>query len=96
MESGVRALLRRASEKMDLPSAVIAGLPKVELNGFTELLIDHHTGIQTYTQTQIVVGVCIGAIQIDGGNLTIRQMNSEQIVVRGVIEQIVLRSEVSL
>ena len=95
MESGAKRLLRKASERLELPADVIAGLPKLEITGYTELMLEHHSGIRDYSQELIVIDVPLGAIRLEGLNLSIYQMNSERIVIRGTICRVTLEGEVA-
>jgi sporulation protein YqfC len=95
MESEMKGLLRKVSERLELPASVIAGLPTLTLTGFTEAALEYHAGIREYDPSRITVEVSLGTVCLEGEGLSIHQMNSEQIVVRGNIRSITLKSEVT-
>jgi len=88
-----RKLLTEASEKLDLPGEIAAGLPKMELTGFSQLSLEHHRGILEYTDETVAVALNLGTVRVTGRRLTIRMMNREYLVVGGELEKIELLAE---
>ena len=64
-------LLAAASSKMDVPGEIMAGLPKLELTGFSQLSIEHHKGVLEYSPETVSVDVGIGSVRITGSGLSI-------------------------
>ena len=85
-------LLEAASARLDLPGEIMAGLPKLELTGFSQLSVEHHKGILEYTQEAITVAVGIGRIRITGSRWAICLRDHTDGVGGGNLEAIV-RSE---
>ena len=83
-------LLEAASARLDLPGEIMAGLPKLELTGFSQLSVEHHKGILEYTQEAITVAVGIGRIRITGSRLASSLMTHTYLVVKGNLEHIEL------
>ena len=81
-----RELLEKASRRLDLPSDIAAGLPRMELNGFCECSLDCHTGILEYEKHEIVVALNIGTVTIRGSGLELRLMQRDRLTVTGRIE----------
>lgn len=88
-----RKFLQETSQKLDLPADIAAGLPKLELTGFSQLSIEHHKGILEYTDKVIAVALNIGTVRVTGSKLTIRLMNREFLVLSGELAQIELLAE---
>jgi sporulation protein YqfC len=89
-EQLLRGYLSRVSARLELPSDLIAGLPKLELTGYGELLLEHHDGVAHYSPEEIAVHVSLGTIRIQGDGLRIRLMNSKRIAILGDIHSITL------
>lgn len=83
-------LLQTAAQKLDLPGEIMAGLPKLELTGFSQLTVELHQGILEYTEEAISLSVSLGTVRILGRHLTIRLMNHQYVTVAGEIERIEL------
>ena len=83
-----REFLTRASRKLDLPTDIAAGLPRMELNGFCECSLDCHTGILEYEMHEIVVALNIGTVTIQGQDLELRLMQRDRLTVTGQITAI--------
>lgn len=81
----VRKLLAGAAGKLDLPADIVAGLPKMELVGFTEFSLEPHKGLLEYADHEILLDSAAGQICVKGQNLTIKLMNQVRITVAGTI-----------
>lgn len=84
--------LQAASERFDVPGDIMAGLPKLELTGFSKLSLAHHKGILEYTQEVVTVALSIGNVRISGKNLSISLMNHEYVIVSGEISNLELHT----
>ena len=84
----LRTFLTRLAEKSGLPADIAAGLPHMELNGFSECALDRHRGIVEYSRERIVVALNIGDVTLEGQGLELRQMHRERLCVTGRIERI--------
>lgn len=82
----VRAFLTKASGKLGLPADIAAGLPRMELYGFSECSLDCHTGILEYEKHEIVVALRIGTVTIRGSGLELRLMQRDRLTVTGQID----------
>ena len=75
---GMRTMLTRLAVKLDLPTDIAAGLPRIALNGFSECSLDRHRGILEYSTERIV----------EGQKLELRQMHRERLCITGRIERL--------
>ena len=85
-----RKLLEMASEKLDLPGDIAAGLPRIALTGFSECALDGPCGILEYEKTEIMASVPGGRITLRGEGLELRLMRRDHLTVAGRITQILL------
>ena len=81
-----RELLEKASRRLDLPSDIAAGLPRMELNGFCECSLDCHKAIVAYEPEKIIIAVNTGEVMIEGEGLELRHMHRDRLTVTGRIE----------
>lgn len=80
-----RAVLSSVAELFDLPADVVAHLPHLELVGDRELYLEHHTGILTYSETQVDANTPAGVLRVRGERLTLLAMTAEELRIGGVI-----------
>ena len=83
-----RKWLETAADRLDLPGNIVAGLPKLELTGFSRLSIEGHRGIVEYSPEAVSVRVTAGTIRIEGSGLSIARMNHDFLVLAGKIETV--------
>ncbi len=85
MANMIRNRLAQVSANLELPGELIAGVPKIEVTGYGELVLEHHNGIAHYSDSEVSVRVSLGMVRILGKELYIRRMNSRLITIRGSI-----------
>ena len=73
------------AELFDLPADVIAGLPRLEMVGSRQLYLEHHTGILSYSETQIDVNTGNGILRVKGERLTLLAMTAGELRIGGRI-----------
>lgn len=76
------------SEALELPKDVVLDLPKITIMGNIELNISNHKGIIEYTQETLRINSNIGIIKINGNNMELKTILSEEIIVVGNIEKV--------
>ena len=86
--NSAKKLLLRASSKLDLPSDVMAGVPRIELLGKDQCSIEPHRGLLEYSEYRVCVSTDMGTVQILGKYMRIKQMNSFRMVVSGQLHNI--------
>lgn len=87
-----RKLLERAAARLDLPGEA-AGLPKLEINGFSRLSVEQHRGILEYTGEAVTVALADGRVRITGCRLSITVMNRSFLTLTGKLRGIELIPE---
>lgn len=78
------------SELSDIPKDVFVGAPIISVTGPYEAIIENHTGILEYTDTNLKIKSRICKILITGNNLKIEYYNNDDIKVKGIINDIKL------
>lgn len=85
-----RSALARCAEVLDLPTDLVAGLPKVELTGEREVYITRHRGILAYSGEEIDVNTAGCIVRISGRGLELLAMTEEDLRIGGRVEKIEL------
>lgn len=83
-------VLEHLAQKMEMPGDIVAGLPKLELVGFSQLWVESHMGVLRYDRDKISVAVAMGQVHIEGANLSIELMNQHSLRIGGSITAIFL------
>ncbi len=78
----------KINEFLEMPEEITTNKPKITLLGFEELVIENYKNILEYEEIFIKINTHIGAININGFNLKLIQMNKEDIMITGKIDSI--------
>lgn len=78
----------KLSRILELPREISSDIPKVTIIAFDEMLIENYKGILEYDDFYIKINTNIGAININGFNLVLKQVTEDDISVKGKIENI--------
>lgn len=73
---------------LDIPEELSTSNPKVTILGFEQVLIENHRGILEYQDYFIRLNTYIGIININGFNLKLEEMTTDDIIVRGKIDSV--------
>ena len=83
MKNAVRK--RSITELLDLPADVLPGVPRLTMSGGSEVLVENHGGLRSYTSDLIEVRGRNMLIQIRGEDLELAAMTKTDIIIRGII-----------
>ncbi|MBQ9974514.1 MAG: sporulation protein YqfC [Oscillospiraceae bacterium] len=83
--------LERTAQVLDLPGDVVAGLPRVELVGDSELRMENHRGILAYGDEEIRISGGAFMIRITGQDMQLRTMNPLELLITGQIRSVELQ-----
>ena len=72
----------------ELPHEVLLDLPRISLVGNVQLYIENHRGVISYDESQIRLSVKSGEIIISGERLEIENLLAEELLIKGVIENL--------
>jgi len=84
-------LWQRFAENTDLSEEYLPGNTIVEIAGENRVLIERHLGVKGYSHECIIVKVKFGYIHVCGSCLELCRMTSEQLVIKGRIDQVSLQ-----
>lgn len=76
------------SNMLDLPQDVVLDLPRLVAMGKTQLYIENHRGIIEYTPDRIRINSTAGVIRLTGRSMSIKTIETEEILVSGQISTI--------
>lgn len=75
-------------KQLSLPADLVLELPRITVVGQLHVYIENHRGLQTYTNTELVLASTDGMIRISGKEFVIKMMLPEEILLEGTIEDI--------
>ena len=78
----------RVSEALELPKEITLDLPKISMVGNIQMLVENHKGIIEYSPNSIRVNSSIGVIRIDGEDMNLRNIGSDDIIIIGTVKKI--------
>lgn len=78
--------LGRLSQTLSLPLEYAAGLPKVELEGFTTARVECHHGVLQYNSESVELGGKGAKIRISGSGLGLKSLSPALAVISGRIK----------
>ena len=84
----VRRRARKIDEILEIPVELSTNNPKITIIGFERVLIENYKGILEYQEYFIRLNTYIGIININGFNLNLEEMTSDDLLVTGKIESI--------
>lgn len=78
-------LEQKLAHFLDIPNDIVFDLPRITLIGNVQLYVENHKGIIEYLPSVIRIAVKTGELEITGEDLTVRNINREEIHLDGVI-----------
>ncbi len=88
MNSRKKHLKNRINKALQMPDEIDFETPKLTILKFEEVLIENYKGILEYQDFFVRIQTFIGIININGFKLTLEEMTSDDLVVKGKIESI--------
>ncbi len=83
------SILEKAVRVLDIP-ADVAGVPRIEILGDTELRVEYHKGILSYGTQEIHISGGKMVIRVLGSDLELKSMNAEELLITGRIRAVEL------
>ena len=80
----------RFNQILEMPREIDSTEPKITIISFDEILIENYKGILEYEEFFIKVDTEIGTVNINGYKLTLEQITSDDIGIKGTIKSIEL------
>ena len=88
MKKNKRKTQSRLERLLEIPKEISSDEPKITIIGFNEMLIENYKGILEYQEFFVRLKTYIGIININGFNLKLNEMTSDDILVTGKIESV--------
>lgn len=73
---------------LEIPTELSSTEPKITIVSFNEMLIENYKGILEYQEFFIRISTYSGIININGFNLKLNEMTSDDLMITGKIETI--------
>lgn len=83
MKSTVRK--RTFAERFQIPAELVPGVPRVTMSGGSEVQVENHGGLKSYSHECVEVRGRNLLLQIRGDDLELVAMTRSDIVIRGII-----------
>ena len=81
-------MIRKLNEILEIPVELSTNNPKITIVGFERVLIENYKGILEYQDYFVRVNTYIGIININGFNLNLEEMTTDDLLVTGKIDSI--------
>ena len=78
----------KVNKILELPQEIVSNEPKITILGFNEMLIENYKSILEYEEFFVKINTYIGAININGFNLKLKEMTKDDIMVLGTIDSV--------
>ena len=88
MKNRKKKNLSKINNILEFPEEIVSDNPRITILGFNELLIENYKSILEYEDFFIKINTYIGAININGFNLRLKEMTEEDIMVTGNIDSL--------
>jgi sporulation protein YqfC len=80
--------LQRLAGILEIPQDIVLDLPRITMLGNKQLLLENHKGIIEYTPSLVRIKLEQGELIICGKDLTLGNLQVEQILVEGTVEEV--------
>jgi len=77
--------LEKAARKLEMPTDIVAGLPRLEIKGCRELYIENHRGILLYEGGEMHINGGQAVIKLKGDGFIIKAMNASELRIEGLL-----------
>lgn len=81
-------LKEKFTEMLELPKEVVLNMPKLTMLGNGDLIVENYKGILLYDKDVIRVNTTAGIIKVNGIDIFIKEITSENIMIYGNIQSL--------
>ena len=78
----------KVTEALELPKEIVLNLPKITMLGNGDLIVENYKGIIEYSEEKIRINTLSGTVRISGAGLIIKEITSEDMMVKGEIKSL--------
>ncbi len=82
------SLKEKVSETLSMPKDITMDFPRLILLGKSELTVENFKGVVEYTENLLRLNTSTHLLKIEGENITISNMTSEDVEIKGTINKI--------
>lgn len=82
----------RITEMLELPKEIVLNVPKFTMVGNSDLIIENYKGVIEIDSSKIRINTGVGVCKINGSNLILKEITSEDILVSGHISSLEILS----
>jgi len=79
---------KKLANILDLPKEIILNYPLISVNGNEDIVVQNYKNLVEYTSTILRINTFCGILKIEGKNLNIDRITSEDIKISGSIYKI--------
>jgi sporulation protein YqfC len=80
--------LSKVNRLLEIPQEVSSNIPKLTIIGFEKMLIENYKAILEYQEFYIRISTYIGILNINGFQLNLNEMTTDDLLITGKIEGI--------
>ena len=80
--------VQSVAEALDFPLDVVSDIPRCEIMGNCQIVIENIRGILDYNENSIKINTTVGIIKIEGDEFLIDNISDESIYIKGRIVRI--------
>ncbi|HWR42670.1 sporulation protein YqfC [Sporomusa sp.] len=73
---------------LEIPQDIVLDMPRITMLGNKQLLVENHKGIIEYTPSLVRIKLNQGELFIYGEDLILGNLQAEQILVEGVVQEV--------
>lgn len=73
---------------LEIPQEVVSNVPKITILGFEQMMIENYKAILEYQDFYIRLSTEIGILNINGFNLNLKEMTTDDLQISGKIDSI--------
>jgi sporulation protein YqfC len=81
--------LQKLAGLLEIPQDIVLDLPRITMLGNKQLLIENHKGIIEYTPSLVRIKLSQGELIVNGDNLSLGNLQTEQILVEGIVREVI-------
>lgn len=83
-----KSVPNRINRLLEIPQEVYSNIPKITVVGFEQMLIENYKAILEYQDFYIRLSTEIGILNINGFNLDLKEMTTDDLLITGKIDSI--------
>lgn len=82
-----------AAGVLDLPKDITMEMPRITMIGQFQMYIENHRGVLRFSNKELRLLLTRGQLMIKGDSLVIRAILPEEVLVEGIIHQVIFLTE---